>query len=69
MTCGNGGSAFTASHFVTDWVKAYKQQKTSKINVISLSDNMGMTAYANDISYDAVFAEQVKFGQAGDLLI
>ena len=21
VTCGNGGSAFTASHYITDWIK------------------------------------------------
>jgi D-sedoheptulose 7-phosphate isomerase len=71
MCCGNGGSASTASHYVTDWVKFAQTQNKKKLNAICLSDNIGMlTAYANDIDYDAVFSEQVKsYGENKDLLI
>lgn len=71
MTCGNGGSATTASHFITDWVKMAMTEKNRQIDAICLSDNIGMlTAYANDIDYNSVFSEQVKsYGNSGDLLI
>ena len=71
ICCGNGGSASTASHYVTDWVKMAQTQNKQKLNAICLSDNTGMlTAYANDIGYDAVFSEQVKcYGESKDLLI
>lgn len=71
MLCGNGGSASTASHYVTDWVKMCLVSKQKKLNAICLSDNIGMlTAYANDLSYDEVYSKQVEsYGNRGDLLI
>lgn len=71
MSCGNGGSANTASHYITDWVKTAKTKTNKNIDAICLSDNIGMlTAYANDIDYESVYSEQVKsYGQNGDLLI
>lgn len=59
--CGNGGSATTASHFITDWNKMIHIHTGMKFNGICLSDNIGLiTAYANDLSYEDVFSEQVK---------
>jgi len=71
MICGNGGSASTASHYVTDWVKMCYMLGGQKLNAICLSDNIGMlTAYANDISYDDVYSKQVEsYGNEGDLLV
>jgi len=71
LICGNGGSASTASHYVTDWVKMCFVYRQQKLNAICLSDNVGMlTAYANDISYDNIYSKQVEtYGVKGDLLI
>ncbi|MGA3035021.1 MAG: SIS domain-containing protein [Terracidiphilus sp.] len=71
FVCGNGGSAFTASHFATDLVKGASYQRARRFRVLALTDNIGtMTAYANDVSYDVVFEEQLKnFAVAGDLVI
>jgi D-sedoheptulose 7-phosphate isomerase len=70
-TCGNGGSALVASQFVGDLLKNASAGKGKRFRAISLSDNQGaLLAYANDISYEAVFVEQLKnFGQAGDVLV
>jgi len=69
--CGNGGSALTASHYITDWNKMVYQYTGKIFNGICLNDNMGLvTAYANDFSYDEIFSEQVKYLlNEGDLLI
>lgn len=71
ITCGNGGSAFTASHYITDWNKMVNLATGKKFRGISLCDNMGLiTAYGNDISYDEVFAGQLKaIMDEGDLLV
>jgi D-sedoheptulose 7-phosphate isomerase len=54
-TAGNGGSAATASHLALDF------QKAASIRAVALSDNPGLiTAWANDTSFDRVFAEQLK---------
>jgi D-sedoheptulose 7-phosphate isomerase len=71
ITCGNGGSASTALHYITDWNKMVNLATGKKFRGISLCDNIGLiTAYGNDISYDEVFAGQLKaIMDEGDLLI
>ena len=71
ITCGNGGSASTASHYITDWNKMVNLATEKKFRGISLCDNIGLiTAYGNDISYDYVFAGQLKaIMDEGDLLV
>ena len=69
--CGNGGSAKTASHFVTDWSKMRWVNRKKKLKAFCLSDNIGMlTAYANDLSYEDIFSESLKnYAEIGDLLV
>jgi D-sedoheptulose 7-phosphate isomerase len=69
--CGNGGSAATANHFACDLAKGTARNHVKRFRVMSLSEQIPtITAYANDISYDAVFAEQLKnFAREGDVLI
>jgi D-sedoheptulose 7-phosphate isomerase len=71
ITCGNGGSASTASHYITDWNKMGNLATGGKFRGVSLCDNVGLiTAYANDISFDEVFAGQLKAIMGiGDLVI
>jgi D-sedoheptulose 7-phosphate isomerase len=71
ITCGNGGSALTASHYITDWNKMVNLATGKNFRGISLCDNVGLiTAYGNDISYDEVFAGQLKaIMDKGDLLV
>lgn len=57
---GNGGSASTASHFICDLNKTSTVNE-KRIRAISLVDNMPtISAYANDVSYDSIFVEQLK---------
>lgn len=59
--CGNGGSAFAASHYVTDWNKFLLTQNQIKLKATSLNDNFGiLTAYANDLSYENIFKKQLE---------
>lgn len=69
--CGNGGSAANASHYITDWNKMVHLHTGLSFDGICLSDNIGLiTAYANDLSYEDVFSEQVKnLLKKDDLLI
>jgi D-sedoheptulose 7-phosphate isomerase len=61
ITCGNGGSAMTALHFVTDWGKLVPMTTGRPLRARSLLDNIGLlTAYANDVSYADVFAGQLQ---------
>ena len=71
FVCGNGGSASTASHYITDWNKMTQHFNRRGMRGISLTDNVGLiTAYANDYCYEDIFSEQVKnYALPGDLLI
>jgi len=59
---GNGGSAAIANHTVCDCSKGTHVDGHPPFRTMSLVANMPMvTALANDISYDAVFSEQLKY--------
>ncbi|HVM95279.1 MAG TPA: SIS domain-containing protein [Candidatus Acidoferrales bacterium] len=71
FTCGNGGSAATASHFASGLGKDGSWGRDHKFRVISLTDNIAwITSLANDTDYSQVFVEQLKnFAQAEDVLV
>jgi D-sedoheptulose 7-phosphate isomerase len=71
FVCGNGGSASTASHFVCDILKGASFNRAERFRITALTDSLStLTAYSNDVSYECVFAEQLKnFAQTGDLVI
>lgn len=71
FVCGNGGSASTASHFACDMVKGASYNRPSRFRIMALTDQLPtITAYANDVSYDCVFAEHLKnFAEPGDVLM
>jgi D-sedoheptulose 7-phosphate isomerase len=71
FVCGNGGSASTASHFVCDMVKGASFNRESRFRIMALTDSLPtITAYSNDVSYDCVFAEQLKnFAGPGDVVM
>ena len=52
LVFGNGGSAVTASHWVTDLVKTAAVEGQRRLRAMCLVDNVGLTtAIANDIEY------------------
>ena len=59
---GNGGSASLASHFACDLGKGTSYCSGGKrFRVLALTDNIPtMTAWANDSSYEDIFAEQLR---------
>jgi D-sedoheptulose 7-phosphate isomerase len=60
---GNGGSASLASHFACDLGKGTVLDGDShlRFRVIALTDNVSLlTAWANDSSYERIFAEQLQ---------
>lgn len=68
---GNGGSAATATHFACDLGKATIVDGRARLRVTSLTDNIALvTAWANDTSYERVFAEQLtNLVNVGDVVI
>ena len=71
IALGNGGSSVTALHFITDWNKSIFLQSKIPFRGRTLVDNIGLLmAYGNDLSFQDVFAEQLKnIAQPGDLVI
>jgi D-sedoheptulose 7-phosphate isomerase len=71
FTMGNGGSGTTASHIVCDFNRGASFNLAKKFRVVCLNDNIpSISAIANDISYDAIFKEQLKnFLRPGDVVI
>ena len=71
---GNGGSASTASHFVTDIAKSTMRAKpypAKRFRCVALNDNTpSVTAWANDADYSVVFAEQLRdLARPGDVVV
>lgn len=58
--CGNGGSQATAAHFVCDMAKVPQGYHGQPFKAVALGCNPSLlTAWANDESYDEVFACQL----------
>jgi D-sedoheptulose 7-phosphate isomerase len=71
ITCGNGGSALTALHYIADWNKTLTAVGSRPFRGRCLAENMGLlTAHANDESYQDAFSAQLRSALSdGDLLI
>jgi D-sedoheptulose 7-phosphate isomerase len=72
LLCGNGGSASDAQHLATELIiRMNPAIKRPAIGALALNTDTSMlTAGANDIGYDNVFARAVEgLGRAGDVLI
>lgn len=68
---GNGGSAATASHYAGDFNKGLSLNREKRFRFVALNDNAPtVLSLANDVSYDAIFVEQLKnFLDDGDVVI
>jgi D-sedoheptulose 7-phosphate isomerase len=71
IALGNGGSSLTALHFINDWNKSIFLSSGIPFRGRTLVDNIGLVmSYANDVSFEDVFAEQLKnILQPGDLVL
>ncbi len=68
---GNGGSASTGSHLANDLAKLTIAPGLPRFRCLSLSDPVPtLLAWANDVSYAEVYAEQLKnLGRPGDVAV
>jgi|SRR3989338_199703 len=72
LLCGNGGSAADAQHLATEFVIRLnpKIQRPGIPAIALTTDTSNLTAGANDLGYDNVFARSVEaLGNEGDVLI
>jgi D-sedoheptulose 7-phosphate isomerase len=70
MICGNGGSASDSMHIAGELVGRFLKERKA-LNVICLSSNPAViTAWANDYSYEDIFARQVEaYAKSGGVLL
>jgi D-sedoheptulose 7-phosphate isomerase/D-glycero-D-manno-heptose 1,7-bisphosphate phosphatase len=71
FSCGNGGSAAIANHLQCDHLKGVATDTDLCPRVMSLASNVELlTAIANDLCPDEMFAYQLRFeSRPGDVLI
>jgi len=66
---GNGGSAADAQHVATEYVVRYQSNRPALRAVALTTDSSLLTACANDMGFDEVFARQVEaLARPGDVL-
>ena len=67
---GNGGSAADAQHLATEYVVRYQGSRPAMRAVALTTDTSLLTACANDMGFDEVFARQVEaLARPGDVLV
>ncbi|HLL32518.1 SIS domain-containing protein [Streptomyces sp.] len=61
ISCGNGGSASTASHFAADLAKLTIVPGRPRLRTLCLNDNASaFSAWTNDEGFDTVYTEQAE---------
>ena len=67
---GNGGSATDAQHFATELVVKYARVRRAVAALALTADGAVMTAAANDLGVESMFARQVEaLGKPGDVAV
>jgi D-sedoheptulose 7-phosphate isomerase len=67
---GNGGSAADAQHLATELVVRYKTDRAPMAALALTTDTSALTAGANDMGFEQVFARQVRaLGRPGDVAV
>ena len=70
LFCGNGGSAADAQHLAAEYVVRLEKNRRPLPALALTTDTSVLTACANDLGYDRIFARQVEaLGRPGDLLV
>lgn len=70
MFAGNGGSAADAQHLAAEYVVRFRRHGRPLAALALTTDTSLLTAAANDLGFDEVFARQVAaLGRPGDALL
>lgn len=70
LLCGNGGSAADAQHVAGELVGRFRRDRRGLAALALTTDSSTLTAIANDMGFENVFARQVEaLGRAGDVLV
>lgn len=70
LCCGNGTSAANAQHFAASMINRFETERPGLPAIALNTDNVVLTAIANDRLHDEIYAKQVRaLGHAGDVLL
>lgn len=70
LVCGNGGSASDATHFATEFLCRFVEDRRPYPAISLTANGEYMTAVCNDYGADEIFARQILgLGEKGDVLI
>ena len=70
LICGNGGSAADAMHIAGELVGRFTKDRRALKAIALSADPAILTAWANDVDYNDVFARQVDaYGERGGVLL
>jgi D-sedoheptulose 7-phosphate isomerase len=70
MLCGNGGSAADAQHIAAEMTVKMKAVRSPMAAVALTTNTSLLTAQANDLGFDTVFARQIEsLANPGDMLV
>lgn len=70
LICGNGGSAADSMHIAGELVGRFLKKRRALKAIALSADPAVLTAWANDYSYDEVFARQTEaYGEKGGVLL
>ncbi len=70
LCCGNGTSAANAQHFAASMINRFETEHPGLPAIALNTDNVVLTAIANDRLHDEIYAKQVRtLGHAGDVLL
>lgn len=70
MFFGNGGSAADAQHLATELAVRYKNDRAPIASIALTTDTSALTAGANDMGFDQIFARQIDaLGNENDVAI
>ncbi len=70
LVFGNGGSATDAQHLATELVVKYARVRRAIAAVALTADGAVITAAANDLGVEAIFARQIEaLGKPGDVAV
>lgn len=60
LCCGNGTSAANAQHFAASMINRFETERPSLPAIALNTDNVVLTAIANDRLHDEIYAKQVR---------
>ncbi|MBI4845783.1 MAG: SIS domain-containing protein [Candidatus Omnitrophica bacterium] len=70
LVFGNGGSAADSQHMVAELVGRFKKERRALAAIALTTNTSIISAWANDYSYDSIFARQIEaLGNKEDIVI